>query len=71
MTYKELEKLTEGKTFPICGTNEDGENVIIEHGYNEEWSGGKFFKLTTAQHNGWMRTNYIFEDGTVEELYKK
>lgn len=76
MTYKELEKLTKGKTLPICGKNEDGENVIIEHKTerwtykNESWE-RKFFKLTTAQNNGCTRHNCIFEDGSTEEFYTK
>ena len=64
MTYQELSRLCKGKRLPICGTNEDGENIIIEQGCG-------FFKLTTAQHNGWTRINYICRDGSSDELYKK
>lgn len=67
MTYAELKKATNGKTFPLAGKNSDGENVIVEHGQDEQ----KFFKLTTSQKNGWLRINYIYEDGTSEELYEK
>lgn len=67
MTYQDLAKLTEGKPFPLCGTNEDGERVIIQHGK----AGQPFFKLSTVQHNGWIRTNYVYEDGSTEELYSR
>ena len=68
MTYQELKKLCEGKHLPISGKNVDGENVIIAHGKDQERS---FYKLTTAQHNGWTRINFVYEDETHEELYKK
>jgi hypothetical protein len=68
MTYKEIKKQTEGKTFPIAGENEDGEAVVVEVG---ERDGERFFKATTAQHNGWCRLNIYWEDGTTEELYRK
>lgn len=76
MTYAELKKLTEGKTLPLTAKNEDGENQIISHGtdkwtYAEETWNRNFFKITTAQHNGWTRINLIYEDGATEELYQK
>lgn len=49
-------------------TNDNGEFVIIEAGSND---GDRYFRLTTAQHNGWTRINYIYESGTREELYRK
>lgn len=67
MTYKELTTMCQGKTFPLCAKNEDGENVVIAHGCNET----NYFKLTTAQHNGWTRQNIIFEDGSTEEFYER
>ena len=76
MTYHELKTLTEGKTFPICGKNEDGENVIITHStdiirYNGmEWE-RPYFHTLTAQTNGWTRHNYIFENGSSEEFYER
>lgn len=70
MTYKEIEKATKGKTFPLAGKNEDGENIIIQAGRDDD-VGGRFFKLTTAQGNGWTRIEHIFEDGTTTEEYEK
>lgn len=64
MTYKYLQAITAGKSFPIAGTNSDGEKVIIRRGK-------AFFKLSTMQRNGWVRHNIIHEDGTAEELYEK
>jgi hypothetical protein len=69
MTFEELNELTTGRTFPLAAENQDGEVVIIEAGRNK--SGDRFFRLTTAQDNGWTRINYIWEDGTIEELFQK
>lgn len=68
MTYKKLKELTNGKQLPVAGVNEDGENVIIQHRTARERN---YFRLTTAQHNGWTRVNIIYEDGSTEELYQK
>ena len=67
MTYQELKAITKGKHFPIAGKNVDGENVLIHHGTDDQ----NFFLLITAQNNGWTRENYIFEDGSREEFFKK
>ena len=64
MTYQELTALCIGKCLPVAGTNEYGENIIIERGKG-------FFRLTTAQHNGWVRINTHYENGTSEETYSK
>ena len=68
MTYKELQTLIAGKDLPCGGTNDEGETVIIEHEKNE---GDPRFHLTTVQNNGWLRHNYIYKDGTREELFDK
>ena len=68
MTYQELKNLTDGKQLPIAGKNEDGENVIVSHG---KIGDRKYYKLTTAQSNGWTRYNYVYEDGDTEESYAK
>ena len=76
MTYEELKKLCAGKHLPITAKNEDGENIIIEQGVQtwsteyETWD-RNFFKIVTAQRNGWTRINLIFEDGASDELYQK
>lgn len=66
--FEELVKMTDGKTLPIIGKNEDNEVVIIEAGANED---ERFFRVTTVQHNDWCRINTYWESGTVEETYKK
>ena len=68
MTYEELEALTAGRTFPIHAENDDGETVIIGR---TKPGDNAFFKVTTYQKNGWTRINYIFQDGTCEELFEK
>lgn len=75
MDYNELQQLCIGKSFPIAGKNEHGENVIITHRC-QHWICGDikfdrpYFELTTAQHNSWTRHNLIFEDGAREEFYE-
>lgn len=49
---------------PLVGENEDGDMVMTE--VTQE-----FVKITTYQQNGWVRVNYFYTDGTVEELYDK
>lgn len=76
MTYIKLERLTANKNFPLAGVNSDGENVIIEKGvdkwtYQNEGLEREFFKLTTAQHNGFTRINFYYDDGQVDEFYTK
>lgn len=74
MTYREIKSLCMGRHLPIAATNEDGENVIIEQGSerwtyeNEKWE-RHFFKLSTAQHNGWTRINMYFDDNQTDEFY--
>ena len=47
-----------------AGRNENGENVIVIE--------GEKVKVTeTYQDNGWTRVTYEYEDGTVEETYKR
>lgn len=64
MTFDEIEKMVSGKGLPICGKNEDDENVLIE-------KGDGCYKLTTAQHNGWTRINLYHRDGSIEEMYER
>lgn len=47
----------------LMGTNEYGENTLIE-------IASDCIKITTLQDNGWMRDNYYYPDGTVEEVYE-
>ena len=68
MTFRELTELTKDHTLPIDATNENGEFVIIEAGSQDS---NRYFRLTTAQNNGWCRINYFYEDGSYEELYEK
>lgn len=76
MNYKELQQLCAGKSFPVAGKNDIGETIIITPGRQCMICGGiqinrPYFDLATAQHNGWMRHNYIYEDGSTEEFYCK
>ena len=46
------------------GTNESGEEVIV-------MVSSDHITASTFQHNGWIRNNVFWEDGTTEELYEK
>lgn len=76
MDYKQLQQLCAGKSFPVAGKNEDGENVIIARGcqhwtYRDIKLDRPYFELTTAQHNGWTRHNLVFKDGATEEFCER
>ena len=66
--FEYIKDLVQGKELPWMGQNEDGEFVIIEESAYEH---GLCFKVTTVQNNDWLRINHYYEDGTVEETYKK
>lgn len=67
MTFKELEKLCRG-SFSMTFQNQDGEFVEVNKAMNAD---GKLYRAITYQNNGWIRTNVYYEDGNVDELYKK
>lgn len=68
MMFEYIKDLVQGKELPWMGQNEDGEFVIIECGACESCI---CFKVTTVQDNDWLRINHYYEDGTVEETYRK
>ena len=49
--------------FPFSGKNENGEDIQISIFEDR-------IILVTYQENGWVRENWYWEDGTVEELFK-
>lgn len=70
-SFKDIEELVQmGFGTPICGTNEDGETVIISQGRTEEGL-GRSFLVETFQKNGWSCIHTYWEDGTKEERFKK
>ena len=68
MNYKTLEALTTGKNLPLTGENEEKETVIIEKGHNGNL---KYYQLSTFQNNDWIRINRYYEDGSIDESYKR
>lgn len=52
---------------PAVGTNENDEAISICF---VDIDGEKVIKWTTYQDNGWVRINYYWNDGTVEEMYE-
>lgn len=68
MDFQELMELAEDKARVFAAVNQYGENMVISYDYN---GGDRYFRVETAQHNGWTRINYVFENGTREELFKK
>jgi hypothetical protein len=66
--YKQISRLTNGKNLPMVAKSADNENVIIERG-NDGFQ--DFFKVTTAQHNGWNRINTYYSDGSADETYSR
>ena len=49
----------------LHGINDSGEDVIIQRMSDD------CILLTTCQSNNWLRKNYYYVDGTVEEMYER
>ena len=64
--FEYIKDLVGNKELPLVGINEDGEKIIVE--WSNEYGA---YRVTTMQHNDWLRINHYYEDGTVEETYKK
>ena len=61
-TYERLDAML-GSAEQTFGKNDNDENVIVNRGSDSIYT-------ETFQKNGWVRTNYFYPDGTVEELYE-
>lgn len=69
MTYESISKLMDSHESPCTAENENGETVIIERfrdNYNRY-----FYRLQTAQTNGWLRISEYYADGTITETYRR
>ena len=69
-SFKDIEKLVEGRELPISGETEDGEFIMICKGRAEEGL-GRSYQVATEQDNGWTRIHTYWEDGTKEETFKR
>ena len=68
MTYEDYyNSLNKVQNFPVVGTNEHGENVMIEYYDGSD----PCFKVTTFQNNNWTRIVYLYKSGNFEEHYEK
>ena len=68
-TMNTFQKITAKITdFPVGGINDDGEDVIIERGRNEH---GEYVRTEALQDNNWVRINYYYENGDMEEMYER
>lgn len=65
--YEELLDRTKNVDLPaLCTINE--ETAIVTRGVDDC---GKYFKVDTAQNNGWLRINHYYEDGTITETFER
>lgn len=55
---------------PLTAEMEDSKEFVIVDAYHDE-NGDLVWRTTTAQDNGWLRTNIYYKDGATEELYEK
>ena len=60
MTDWDIKNIVKGKRTTLSCENEYLENVIIEEGHDDE---GHFYKLTTAQDNGWCKETRYYATG--------
>lgn len=65
--YLDLTEEFKSEDFPVAGLNENGERVIIDRYDGDE----SYFKVTTYQNNDWIRINYFYKDGSVDEIYER
>lgn len=68
MTYWDIQNIVKWQRAPLACENEQFENVVIEEGRDDE---GHFYRLTTAQSNGWCKVAHYYETGTITEEYMK
>lgn len=64
--YNKIKTLVKSRELPLMYINGNDEVVMIT--WDAEYEA---YKTITYQHNHWMRTNYYYADGTVEELYNR
>lgn len=48
----------------VAGFNDNNESVLVVIGEDR-------MKISTAQNNGWIKINYVYKDGTFEEMFEK
>ena len=65
--YLDLTEEFKREDFPVVGLNENGERVVIDRYDGDE----SYFKVTTYQNNNWIRINYFYKDGSVDEIYER
>ncbi len=68
VTYDTLKQFCQGANLPATAINDNGESVVIS---TEPFEGSYCYRLDTCQHNGWIRTNYYYGDGSVDELFER
>ena len=73
LTYKDILQFIEdcGYTIydlPLSSVNDDDEDIIVDAENTPE--GKVVLKFTTVQNNGYLRVNYFWPDGTVEETFE-
>ena len=71
LSYESISEMVEGKTFPYGFITSDNEAAFItenEEGYS---FGEHYYKVTILQHNEWLRILYYWDDGRIEEMFKK
>lgn len=68
ITFENLDVFCSTTNLPATAVNDNGESVIIS---TEPFEGSYCYRLDTCQHNGWIRTNYYYEDGSIDELFDR
>lgn len=68
MTFTEIKNKVGNKTLPLAGTTDSNNTCIVGGGSRD---GEKYYTVETLQKNGWIRVETYWEDGTVEEDYRK
>lgn len=62
-SVKQMHELGDSK-FPFEGENSDGERTLVSVFKDK-------ITMITFQHNDWIRTNTLYEDGVMEEMFER
>lgn len=68
VNYDTLKQFCLDTNLSATAINDNGESVVIS---TEPFEGSYCYRLDTCQHNGWIRTNYYYEDGSIDELFER
>jgi hypothetical protein len=70
MNYQEIKSYIKesGFNLPANGTDNEGNPIIVSEGSVD---GNHYYRVDTAQNNGWVRVNCYYADGQQDETFER